>query len=295
MHKSIFGGTPVDCTGRIGSLDARHVPILDRAWTHQEFLLSPRIIRYLESSIELCCPAGTQSHDGLQQLAQSRHWPLGRNPRLPLPLYGGTVDLVPLEERKSWVAKHWYHIVEAYSTAETSLPDDKLPALAGVAAVIQQAIGGAYYAGMWGVTLHTDLLWISGIANVGRPVRISKGQSDLNVEVARKFRIPSWSWAYSNEPKNFRFCRDVSGHFGLRSAKSTCRVVKCSVRLVEIRLPYGMVDGGCLIIRGYIKALSLETALMIFGPKIVEIHTDRSIRTMIGIASTILPGLTMCR
>jgi hypothetical protein len=48
-----------------------YIRILERGWTHQEFLPSPRVTRYLNSSIEFCCSAGTQSHRGQYHKARA--------------------------------------------------------------------------------------------------------------------------------------------------------------------------------------------------------------------------------
>ena len=238
-------------------------PIVYRGWAQQEFLLSPRVVKYLDSGIDLYCPAGTQSHDGLQELFHDVHGPLGRNPRVPLPLYSAVIDPTPAEDRKSWIEGHWYRIIEQYSSTETSLPDDKLPALAGVAAQFHRVAGSAYCANMWNDTLQKELLWISW--HDSHAARTSKGHLALGCELQRKYRIPTWSWACKNARKSMQICREEFG-------KGSCRITSCEVHLAESRLPFGMVDGGCLTIDGFTKTISFEEARLNYGDERQSTH-----------------------
>jgi hypothetical protein len=72
----------------------------------------------------------------------------------------------------------WLRTVKEMSSRILTFPDDKLPALSGVAAEFSRMTGSKYLAGLWDVDLHRGLLW-NGSGTIA----------------ASKYRAPSWSWA----------------------------------------------------------------------------------------------------
>ena len=47
----------------------------------------------------------------------------------------------------------WYGILHDYSRRELNFPMDKLPALSGIAAMVQKVVGNVYLAGLWQMIL----------------------------------------------------------------------------------------------------------------------------------------------
>jgi hypothetical protein len=76
----------------------------------------------------------------------------------------------------------WRLFVRAYSERSLTFLDDKLPAIAGIAAHFQQQTGFHYVAGLWRETLMVDLVWVSW------------GWEELD-NPPSTVQAPSWSWA----------------------------------------------------------------------------------------------------
>ena len=74
----------------------------------------------------------------------------------------------------------WAEILSRYSTLSISLPSDKLPALSGLASLVERIVRCWYLYGIWNFNLPYGLFW----QPVSRPIH----QAD-------EWRAPSWSWA----------------------------------------------------------------------------------------------------
>lgn len=132
---------------------------LERGWTLQEWMLSPRVL-HIDSMTLWDCFDGYANELTMRHMEKTH---ILRNP----------------EEFGAGIS--WDSIMEEFSTREFSQVGDKLPALAGLAARYAQATGHTYLAGLWQEDLPRSLLWIAGSRLMGRASR----------------SIPSWSWALS--------------------------------------------------------------------------------------------------
>jgi hypothetical protein len=74
----------------------------------------------------------------------------------------------------------WHQCVDEFSKRALTVPSDKLPAMAGLAAVINDETVGDYLAGIWSKNIGTGLAW----------ARVYSLLSPAPV-----YRAPSWSWA----------------------------------------------------------------------------------------------------
>lgn len=143
---------------------------ITRAWTFQEWLLSPRVLHIHEWTIWDCFKAS-----GNEVYRRS----LGPN-QMP---------------RQSWDSRFsWEHIVEEYSKRQISFAKDRLPALAGLAARHAERTKHTYLAGMWLEDMPYSLLWRLRLFGFDpdMPKPKDSGCGGAN--------IPSWSWASSSEP-----------------------------------------------------------------------------------------------
>ncbi|KAF2025060.1 HET-domain-containing protein [Setomelanomma holmii] len=106
----------------------------------------------------------------------------------------------------------WRSLVTEYTARRLTYPQDKLPALAGLANVFEAR---SYLEGLWMPSLHQDFCWVSSgeEASLGRP---RKG--------------PSWSWVYSADVRidwprlyDINYCR-LLGVVGLDSEDCERRI-----------------------------------------------------------------------
>lgn len=140
---------------------------MSRGWTFQEWMLSPRVL-HIDSMTMWDCFEGYANELNRRYMGDAK---LVRNPT----------------ELGSGLA--WEPIVEEYSKREVARAEDKLPALAGLAARYARATGHTYLAGLWLEDLPWWLSWRPrGAACDERP----PGQ-----------RVPSWSWASRNGAVSF--------------------------------------------------------------------------------------------
>jgi hypothetical protein len=93
----------------------------------------------------------------------------------------GGVALTPLVD-------HWEELVEIYTDAHLTRPEDKLVALSSLAKEVQQRIKDHYYAGLWSNSLARGLLY-----------RLEAPQRPPSFN----YRAPSWSWASVTGKVNF--------------------------------------------------------------------------------------------
>lgn len=83
----------------------------------------------------------------------------------------------------------WHIVLQDYTCRNLTNERDKLPAIAGLAALYSQATGKDYMCGLWKQTMIVDLLW--------RQQRLLVGNSAI-LDPPKAYRAPSWSWASLN-------------------------------------------------------------------------------------------------
>jgi hypothetical protein len=128
----------------------------------------------------------------------------------------------------------WYQIVEEYSKRSLTQPQDRLPAISGLASAVRSHIKGRakYVAGLWAVDLPQVLLWRREQTVQVPPIHSEKRD-------AEGFIAPSFSWAACRAPVIFN--------------PVSARDVKFSVRVLGVgTTPRGSDDFGELL-DGYVK------------------------------------------
>ncbi|KAI1172795.1 HET-domain-containing protein [Nemania sp. FL0916] len=170
--------TSMDFGGALGVF-----PLLTRAWVFQERLLSPRFLQFGRDELLWDCRESMLCECGQ------------RPPDLPY----NQVTVKKNEDGNEdgdgdgLLAHKWRKIVEVYCALNLTCPDDKLPALSGLAKLVRErkqkpraTTTTMYLAGLWSDSLELDLVWIA----CGGPERQSQEVDDNDEYIA-----PSWSWA----------------------------------------------------------------------------------------------------
>ncbi|KAH9853360.1 heterokaryon incompatibility protein-domain-containing protein [Lenzites betulinus] len=203
-------------------------PIDKRAWCLQERLMSPRSLVFTSASLQLRCQTATQ-------FAGSCYHDLQPQPRLPDALFLPTPS-PPLDHTsRALIDKSWGMTVQEYTGRFTTEPSDRLVACAAIAeAFHRQLLPSDYLAGLWRHSLLTDLLWWAQ-GNHPRPIQ---------------YRAPSWSWAAVDGP--------VEMFASPFSTTAVAEVVRCTVSLKNMSLPYGEVAAGSLVLRTHLLQLQLS-------------------------------------
>ncbi|KAK8226991.1 heterokaryon incompatibility protein-domain-containing protein, partial [Phyllosticta capitalensis] len=128
-----------------------NVPLLTRAWTYQERMISPRILFFTESEVIFQCACEMRISRAPKQKA------VDKNTETTQSLShkeGFTEELVKTQQ--TWRE----FIVWDYSILNLTNPRDKLAALGAIAEQFQRVRPGArYLAGLWSDSLLDDMLW----------------------------------------------------------------------------------------------------------------------------------------
>lgn len=150
--------------------------LLNRGWVYQEVLLSPRTLYFLAKEIMWRCREYTVCQCARYDFDEiSRYFP-GRV------VTTGTTGKMYYSKRgcEQLTSENWANIVTQYSTKDLTYPEDRLPALAGIAEEYGRITGWTYICGLWQEDLRDTFGWIRG-SFIPAPRPYS--------------RLPTWSWA----------------------------------------------------------------------------------------------------
>ncbi|KAK7972304.1 hypothetical protein PG988_006438 [Apiospora saccharicola] len=220
-------------------------PLLKRGWVVQERLFSDRILHFFDDMVLWECCSGTLcdisveqdpivQQDGRVLLHSSLQWE--------------TASIQ--KQQREGTASHtweWYkEIVEPYTMTELTFPEDRLPAVSGIAATYDALSAVRYLAGHWDQDLLESLAWSK-----------IPGTKSTRPTFAKGFNPPSWSWASMNTPIKFG---------ASRTWLEISQIASVSVEPASSD-PYGAVTRGCLCIRGPILRIDqLWAAFSAFSP-----------------------------
>ncbi|CAN9425949.1 unnamed protein product [Alternaria alternata] len=206
-------------------------PLVTRAWSLQETLLSRRILSYGSQQLHWRCGV-CERHDGGVLDSESSNW----------------TSFQTLEERimgkssgrfnflGASTSLRWIEIVKQYTMREMSEPSDKLIAISAVAqrlASLTRGKWGRYYAGIWRERLFEQLLWTTYDSEIAkRPVR---------------YRAPSWSWAAIDGRLHWPSMQE------LMDAEILCTLPNVEIQPLRSKQPYGAVSAGRIKVHGEVK------------------------------------------
>ncbi|RYP20970.1 hypothetical protein DL765_002507 [Monosporascus sp. GIB2] len=121
----------------------------------------------------------------------------------------------------------WYELLWAYGDRKLTKATDKLPAMSGLAKLMEKRYGAKYVAGLWSDSLIEGLAW--------------QGLGDRAPVSRSEYTGPSWSWAsYSG----------IAATGLLEGWRDVAEVQDWHVRVKNERNPYGEVADAWIRIRG---------------------------------------------
>jgi hypothetical protein len=219
-HSNLFKAHPLSCRG----------------WVLQERLLSTRILMFTSCELVfdcqtlLWCECGrfpfksemcaheteSQAARGpwqtlfTQTLLDMSSWARDHPPPLIGRVVNGFVQYIEnsltgrQEEDEAW---HWQHIVESYTSRCLTFDRDTLPALSGIAKLLQGRLHDRYLAGLWRRDIHKQLLWSrrpSTSSFTAEEFALLQSLPDDGINQlylpyrprrTAEYAAPSWSWA----------------------------------------------------------------------------------------------------
>jgi hypothetical protein len=149
-------------------IEPRNDYLKDRGWAFQELLLSPRVLHFTSTAMAFECDTRTvlERGPGSDSL-------FGYDPGRKRLVYKATQSL------RTRYYDRWLRIIQSYSQMDFTYQTDRLPALSGIACIVESETNDEYVAGLWGRDIAAGLLWY-----------IYPGQRLLPTYIA-----PTWSWA----------------------------------------------------------------------------------------------------
>ncbi|KAF2181155.1 HET-domain-containing protein [Zopfia rhizophila CBS 207.26] len=201
-------------------------PINRRAWTLQEQLLAQRLVIYSSHTLQWRCKAGIHNlGDSLNHSAFDEE------------LYSETLFTLSKRYPESHLSLlQWMKIIHVYTERQASLPNDKLPALAGIVKEFSSELGPCYYAGLWEYCLLWQLMWKTFLPD---RYQISKPS---------QYRAPSWSWASIEGRIWYEHYDDTSQY-----TPYNCAITHVDTTLKSINSPHGEVKDASLTLRALLR------------------------------------------
>jgi hypothetical protein len=210
------------------SHDQRNIiwPLDTRGWTLQESLLSTRVISFTPNEIRWTC----NTRETCECLIRQDTWFQGNQ--------SAAVDVKSPQQ----ASRYWWDTVRKYSTRNLTVKQDKLPAMSGVAEIVQRVTGSAYVAGLWADTLVTDLAWVR-----------NRLQDRETYWAPADCITPTFSWA-SVEGHISSYPHAFGGRF-----EAECEVGSVNIPVSGAN-PFGRVTGGQITLRGHLFETKLTDA-----------------------------------
>ena len=212
-------------------------PIVRRAWTLQEALLSPRLLSYSCHTLTWHCKAASFSLDDWYHLDRDSYESLAQD--------------ITVSRGHREVCRKWNTIVKLYTDRALTVSEDKLPALAALVTVFSPVLGPTYLAGIWESALPEALLWMPHSGNPNLEfLSFTAGDMVRAVRRSKTYRAPTWSWASLDDLIMYG-SEDLEG-------SDICKIVECKIIPKNPIFPFGEVASGHIKILGRIRQLYLR-------------------------------------
>jgi hypothetical protein len=234
-------------------------PLYSRAWTFQEAVLSPRVLDFnTYNSVHMCSDfeypsifpghkvvdyewPGQEIFKNIHRLESFKFFQLFYRSHPRYAFRDGEFDLDSFGM--------WRYVVFEYSSRHLSFPEDRLPALAGIAKRLTP-FAGTYVAGLWKESIVHHLGWehksMQTWPQGGSEADLESDSIRSSHGTSYKARpSPSWSW--------------VSVPYGVFIAPlltADARLVECHVQLASEKSPYGQVRRATIMLEARIIQFS---------------------------------------
>lgn len=168
-------------------------PLAHRGWTFQEELLSPRILYCSDQGTFWSCQSSKHTESQVVETGTDRGFPDVTLPK-------------PLDAHAFLAAKDplflWDSMIDEYSRRAFTKSSDYLPAVSGLASLVERRTHDEHLFGLWRSRLPGQLLWVVESLDLG------DAQADPFDE--HSVTAPSWSWASIGPARAIRMPKEAS-------------------------------------------------------------------------------------
>lgn len=217
--------------------DEQELPLDQRGWCLQERELSTRTLTYTELELYWTCMCSTTCECHTRDQFPRTGSGSGRD----VVAFTSIFEITANEAREKWI-----FIVESYALRALTNRMDTLPAIAGVASVIQELTGSKYIAGLWQDDIVLGLAW--------EFADHSFSELDNLPCQPEKYIAPTFSWA--SVIGGFAYTRASRYHMSPMRWVSGCEALD-SGSVVRGPNPLGPVDSGFVNLKGRISVAKL--------------------------------------
>lgn len=165
--------------------------VINRAWRLQEAMLPRRLVLFGEEQVYWTCGRGLRAQSSTSILP---------HPLLSVPEFKRRVtalsDHAPRSLKIRYAYDYWFYIATVNAAGKLTMLRDRLPSVAGLAAVLTDTTTDTITAGLWKGDLARGLLWYG------------RGSSDTHGH--GKTGAPSWSWASAAGPISYSLASGIS-------------------------------------------------------------------------------------
>lgn len=224
------------------SLNTEPGKLSSRAWVVRERILSPRMVHFYKGELVWSCYSQQRCECRLMAGASSS---------------GTFRRLVASEGSKYSLIHEWTNLVSQLTAKDLTDANDRLPAISGLAALMNQYISSRYLAGIWACDMDYSLLWIGDHKK-------AKGTPIHRMRVA--LYAPSWSWTTIVGPIKY-----VNRHLGQLSYRRSGEDEIKPFRAVRATTAptssfYGPVKHGFVTIKGQVLPVHYDVAGQAWRP-----------------------------
>ncbi|KAK4200783.1 heterokaryon incompatibility protein-domain-containing protein [Triangularia verruculosa] len=190
-------------------------PVQDRGWCFQEEALSRRISAFSTDEVQWLCRSG--------MACECRGVDTGPS----------TKDMVTVDDirRNPWL--FWHDRLLDYSYKQFTFTKDRLPAIAGLARLLQSCTGSDYVAGIWLKSLSRSLGWATYFKKTN--------------PCPETYLAPSFSWASVASPLDTR----VNRYLTVEGLKDRISLVDWTLKPKGLD-PMGDMDHATLTVEGFL-------------------------------------------
>lgn len=269
-------------------------PLSKRGWVLQEQVLAQRQLIYTPNEIRWTCRTSSVSETRPYKTRLDNHPDDAIVPSGPLNEMRLLVSQPDIYKTLSFARQDlgeiydtFYDTLFHYSARKLSVPDDRLPAIAGIAQIMHGHFGCQYGAGLWKEDLARGLCWATEIESDDANDAI-EAYKEVSYE-PEKYIAPSWSWA-SIRDRGVRWQQKA-----LRSGRGK------TVMEVEVLdwnftypsdavIPFGRVSSGTVTLRGYLRDLLLVASPWVCAHNWFFHARDPSTASVVGTVTLDSPG-----